>query len=267
MKRSLLFIVHDPPRIRGQCDRNSDYDPPSDSVPTAKKQRCRRISRVTSPSSFRYRRKPSSVPSPSCAREGCTGTTSPTARCRRPSGSRTSSRRTWAHVSVSPARRAATRSRRRCAPSASRPVNRCSPTASRCRRCLAPSRPPAAPGGARGDHRGSRHRHRRSRAQLAELDRLVDAWNVRYRAIEEILESVPGVRLPGRPDQEKYVGSSIQFMVPGLEEAGIRKLVEACLARGGGGGGGSSSGSGTPSRWRTPAATTPGAIWRSSPCR
>ena len=36
---------------------------------------------------------------------------------------------------------------------------------------------------------------------------------------------------------------------------------------GGGGGGGSSSGSGTPSRWRTPAATTPGAIWRSSPCR
>ena len=70
------------------------------------------------------------------------------------------------------------------------------------------------------------------RPQLAELDRLVDAWNVRYRAIEEILESVPGVRLPGRPDQEKYVGSSIQFMVPGLEEAGIRKLVEACLARG-----------------------------------
>ena len=70
------------------------------------------------------------------------------------------------------------------------------------------------------------------RPQLAELDRLVDAWNVRYRAIGEILESVPGVRLPRRPDQEKYVGSSIQFMVPGLEEAGIRKLVEACLARG-----------------------------------
>ena len=70
------------------------------------------------------------------------------------------------------------------------------------------------------------------RPQLAELDRLVDAWNVRYRAIEEILESVPGVRVPRRPDQEKYVGSSIQFMVPGQEEAGIRKLVEACLARG-----------------------------------
>ena len=70
------------------------------------------------------------------------------------------------------------------------------------------------------------------RPQLADLDRLVDAWNERYRAIEEVLDSVPGVRLPGRPDQETYVGSSIQFQIPGLDEAGIRALVEACLARG-----------------------------------
>ena len=70
------------------------------------------------------------------------------------------------------------------------------------------------------------------RPQLADLDRLVDAWNVRYRAIEEVLESVPGVRLPRRPDQETYVGSSIQFQVPGLDEAAIRALVEACTARG-----------------------------------
>ena len=70
------------------------------------------------------------------------------------------------------------------------------------------------------------------RPQLTELDRLVDAWNVRYRAIEEVLESVPGVRLPGRPDQETYVGSSIQFQVPGLDEAAIRALVAACTARG-----------------------------------
>ena len=70
------------------------------------------------------------------------------------------------------------------------------------------------------------------RPQLAELDRLVAAWNERYRAIEEVLAPVPGVRLPGRPDQETYVGSSFQFMTPGLEEAGIRELVKACLARG-----------------------------------
>ena len=70
------------------------------------------------------------------------------------------------------------------------------------------------------------------RPQLAELDRLVDAWNVRYRAIEEVLGTVSGVRLPERPDQETYVGSSIQFQVPGLDETGIRALVEACLARG-----------------------------------
>ena len=70
------------------------------------------------------------------------------------------------------------------------------------------------------------------RPQLAELDRLVDAWNARYRAIEEVLEAIPGVRLPRRPDQEHYVGSSIQFLVPGLGEAGIRALVKACLVRG-----------------------------------
>ena len=70
------------------------------------------------------------------------------------------------------------------------------------------------------------------RPQLAELDRHVEAWNVRYRAIEEILESAPGVRLPVRPERETYVGSSIQFMVPGLNGSGIRSLVRACHARG-----------------------------------
>ena len=70
------------------------------------------------------------------------------------------------------------------------------------------------------------------RPQLAELDRLVAAWNERYRAIEGILGSTPGVHLPGRPDREAFVGSSIQFLVPGLDAAGIRELVEECLARG-----------------------------------
>ena len=70
------------------------------------------------------------------------------------------------------------------------------------------------------------------RPQLAALDRLVEAWNERYRALEEILRTVPGIRLPKRPEQETYVGSSIQFRVPGLDEAGIRALVERCAARG-----------------------------------
>ena len=70
------------------------------------------------------------------------------------------------------------------------------------------------------------------RPQLAGLERLVDAWNERYRAIEAVLGSAPGVRLPRRPDREAYVGSSIQFLVPGLDESGIRALVKACLARG-----------------------------------
>ena len=70
------------------------------------------------------------------------------------------------------------------------------------------------------------------RPQLTELDQLVEAWNVRYRAIEAVLRTAPGVRLPERPDQESFVGSSIQFLVPGLDEAGIRKLVTECLSRG-----------------------------------
>ena len=70
------------------------------------------------------------------------------------------------------------------------------------------------------------------RPQLAELDRLVGEWNVRYRAIEGVLRSAPGVRVRERPEQELFVGSSIQFMAPGLDEAGIRALVAECLARG-----------------------------------
>ena len=70
------------------------------------------------------------------------------------------------------------------------------------------------------------------RPQLAELDRLVEEWNVRYRAIEAELRSAPGVRVRERPEQELFVGSSIQLMVPDLDEAGIRALVAECLARG-----------------------------------
>ena len=70
------------------------------------------------------------------------------------------------------------------------------------------------------------------RPQLAKLDRLVEEWNVRYRAIEGELRSAPGVRVRERPEQELFVGSSIQLMVPDLDEAGIRSLVAECLARG-----------------------------------
>ena len=70
------------------------------------------------------------------------------------------------------------------------------------------------------------------RPQLAALDRLVEEWNLRYRAIEGKLRSAPGVRIRERPEQELFVGSSIQFMVPDLDEAGIRTFVAESLARG-----------------------------------
>ena len=70
------------------------------------------------------------------------------------------------------------------------------------------------------------------RPQLVELDQLVEAWNVRYRAIEAVLRSAPGVRLPKRTDQEAFVGSSIQFLVSSLDAAGMRNLVTQCISRG-----------------------------------
>ena len=66
------------------------------------------------------------------------------------------------------------------------------------------------------------------RPQLAVLDSQVEAWNARYRAIEEGLAGqealVPIPRDPG----EAYVGSSIQFLVT---EAAGNGAIEAVVAR------------------------------------
>ncbi|GAB5467400.1 MAG: aminotransferase class I/II-fold pyridoxal phosphate-dependent enzyme [Rhodospirillales bacterium] len=70
------------------------------------------------------------------------------------------------------------------------------------------------------------------RPQLADLTRQVDRWNARYRAVEEILRSALGLRLPRRPAAEAYVGSSIQFLAPGLDATACRDLLARCLARG-----------------------------------
>lgn len=70
------------------------------------------------------------------------------------------------------------------------------------------------------------------RPQLDELDRNVERWNERYRAVEAELVRANGIRLTQRPAAETYVGSSIQFLVPGIDAASARAFLDACMRRG-----------------------------------
>ena len=64
------------------------------------------------------------------------------------------------------------------------------------------------------------------RPQLGQLDINIDRWNRRYRAIEEVLSEVDGVALPSRSKKEHYVGSSIQFRLPGISGRDAIKFID-----------------------------------------
>jgi dTDP-4-amino-4,6-dideoxygalactose transaminase len=70
------------------------------------------------------------------------------------------------------------------------------------------------------------------RPQLRDLDRQCARWNDRYRAVEEGLRNTPGLKVIDRPAQEDFVGSSIQFLLPGFGPDRIRAVMAACAARG-----------------------------------
>ncbi len=65
------------------------------------------------------------------------------------------------------------------------------------------------------------------RPQLACLDENITRWNRRYAIIESILRGVNCINLPVRPSQEAYVGSSIQFLIPGISADMARSFVAA----------------------------------------
>ncbi|MGI9333988.1 MAG: DegT/DnrJ/EryC1/StrS family aminotransferase [Gammaproteobacteria bacterium] len=69
-------------------------------------------------------------------------------------------------------------------------------------------------------------------AQLERLDDSVRRWNERYRAIELTLRNVPGVKLTRRPDEEFYVGSSFQFMLPEFDAVAMEAFLARCKSRG-----------------------------------
>ena len=70
------------------------------------------------------------------------------------------------------------------------------------------------------------------RPQLATLERNIDRWNERYRAVEARLLEVAAFHVPRRPAAERFVGSSIQFLVPGIQADAARGFVAAAKARG-----------------------------------
>ena len=68
--------------------------------------------------------------------------------------------------------------------------------------------------------------------QLARLEDSIERWNERYRAVEQVLAGADGVALPGRAAAERYVGSSIQFRLPGISPALASAFVAANKALG-----------------------------------
>lgn len=70
------------------------------------------------------------------------------------------------------------------------------------------------------------------RPQLETLDRNIERWNERYRAVEDGLSRHNRIVTIDRPAEEKMVGSSIQFRVPGFSEQECKALLGAAAERG-----------------------------------
>ncbi len=70
------------------------------------------------------------------------------------------------------------------------------------------------------------------RPQLATLDRNIERWNQRYAAVAAELARVQAIRMPARAAAERFVGSSIQFLVPGIAPDAARRFVAANAALG-----------------------------------
>lgn len=68
--------------------------------------------------------------------------------------------------------------------------------------------------------------------QLANLEHSIDRWNERYDVISEKLAATNTISVRQRPGQERYVGSSIQFMLPWMNPGQITQFVAANKALG-----------------------------------
>ncbi len=70
------------------------------------------------------------------------------------------------------------------------------------------------------------------RPQLRALDANCARWNERYGAVADEISDVPEIRLPHRPAEERFVASSIQFLLPGFGADAIGDFLARCADRG-----------------------------------
>jgi dTDP-4-amino-4,6-dideoxygalactose transaminase len=70
------------------------------------------------------------------------------------------------------------------------------------------------------------------RPQLRALDDQCDRWTARYRVVEAGLRGTPGLTLVARPESERFVGSSIQFLLLDWEGGAVEEVLRRCAARG-----------------------------------
>ena len=63
------------------------------------------------------------------------------------------------------------------------------------------------------------------RPQLKNLEKNINRWNERYQAVESELKEINGIEVPVRFEEERYVGSSIQFRIPGISKSNAELFV------------------------------------------
>jgi len=72
-----------------------------------------------------------------------------------------------------------------------------------------------------------------ARSQLgAVLQERCARWNQRYHWLHDALLGEPHIRLPLRPPQEQFVGSSLQFGLADMDRAQMQAVVAACARSG-----------------------------------
>jgi len=70
------------------------------------------------------------------------------------------------------------------------------------------------------------------RPQLKILDENCRRWTERYNVVAAEIAKEPSIRLPKRPNEEKFVGSSIQFNLPDWSNEVIKKFIAEAAGRG-----------------------------------
>ena len=70
------------------------------------------------------------------------------------------------------------------------------------------------------------------RPQLRRLGSQCEAWNARYLVVEEGLRNTPGLTVVERPDDEAFVGSSVQFLLLDWPDEKVGEVLSRCAARG-----------------------------------